>query len=129
MRYLILFILMLMPSSVWAASSIDVFINGVHYPSIEAYHRSQVQGQIKDKDHPLISTQTAGQLKSVGIEQGVGKVIVDFTQDWQNPMPKFVIAPHELEEHIKALVDGRKEPVLIVTGDNKLRVMGLKSDQ
>ena len=126
--------LLFMSTAPCAASEIEIFINGVRYPSIEAYRASKepkAQEKVVRID-PIkgetITEAAAKQWRLVGVEHAVGRVMVDFTQNWNDPLPKFKIEPRELEDRIKSLVDGRKAPVLIVSQDHKLRVMELKRE-
>lgn len=126
------------PGGYAAADKIEVFTNGGYYPSIEAYKASKepksadvlkerVPSSVQ-KITQVISDATAKEWKMVGIEHGVGQVVVDFNQDWENPVPKFKIEPRDLQGRMESLLDGRKAPVLVVAGDNKLRVMELKRE-
>ncbi|MBI4309723.1 MAG: hypothetical protein HY591_05280 [Candidatus Omnitrophica bacterium] len=65
-------------------------------------------------------------MQAISYEHALKRVAVDFKQDWDNPMPKFTIDPYELGDRLGALVDGRKEPVLVISDSKKLRVMALK---
>ena len=72
-----------------------------------------------------ISPQTAQQWQTLGYEHGVGRVIIDFKQNWDNPVPKFTVSFDELEGRLRALAADRPEPVLLISNSNKLRVMAL----
>ena len=141
------------------AKPVEILINGVEYPSIEAYKASKAQvrniqgpASAQDEDFlrakskelgldfdpkkvktvtlkPEISPKVAAELKAVSYEGGVGQVKADFEQDWDNPMPKFTIDPYELGDRLGALVDSRKEPVLIISDSKKLRVMAVGKDK
>lgn len=122
-----------------SAAPIEVIVNGVSYDSLEAYRTSKI-GPLKAKPAAAvmgpapetkpstpISGPTADKLDKIGYEKGVTKVIVDFRQDWNNPVPKFYVTNKDLEERLKALIEGREEPVMVVSGARKLRVMELET--
>ena len=118
-------------------SSVEIYVKGVRYHSIEEYRYSKTQKQSglaksvqpsKPREivvKPNASTGTK-QWEVIGYEHAIGRVMADFTQNWDNPHPKFNISSQDVENRLKALLDGRREPVLIVSGDKKLRVMSFK---
>jgi hypothetical protein len=73
-----------------------------------------------------ISPETAAKLERAGYEHGVSHVMTDFSQNWDNPVPKFTITSEEVEGRLRALVGDRREPVMIVSGNRKLRVIALQ---
>lgn len=121
--------LSLLASVVLARTPVEIFINGVHYESIEAY-RAGAKTE-KETDNPKVKSTNNDISKwdSIGYEHGMRMVLSDFRQDWDNPIPKFEVTAEDLEERIRALVEDRREPVLFISDSNKLRVMALKGDQ
>lgn len=137
---------------------VEIFVGGVEYPSMEAYKQSHIEvksirgaASVADEDFlraqaaklgidfdpqkvktvtlaPAISTQTAKALQAISYEHGVGAVQADFQQNWDDPAPKFTVHADELEQRLKAVAGDRKGPILIVSDNDKLRVVGLSKD-
>jgi hypothetical protein len=136
--------------------SVEIIIGGVHYASLQDYkdslkHPQRFKGAASKEDEAFlrtetkrlgigfdpkkvrtinlapISQQTINRLESISYEHGVGRVMTDFQQNWDNPVPKFVIKDKDLEQRLEALADGRKEPVLIVSQAHKVRIVALDS--
>ena len=131
-------LLFLWPALVWARTPVEVVINGTDYPSFEAYQAAKEHSRNAQKPDPAGHEKAAvpvaeaigiKRLQAAGYEHGVKRVMTDFKQNWDNPAPKWIISPSELEERLGALVDGRKEPVLVVSESNKLRVTALGKDK
>ena len=133
-------ILLAFPNPVFA---IEIVVNGTSYTSIEAYKASK-NGLPKAELKPYkpataktieltppapISKSTAKTWKTIGYENSVKRVVADFEQNWDNPMPKFRIASDELEDRFKALLDGRTQPLMVVSEANKLRIMELDKNK
>ena len=137
---LCLFCLVAAPAG--AAKPVEVIIRGVRYASLEAY-RAAAENKaepmhktvfIDDKGAKTvtltpISEQTEKRLQKVGYEHSLSHMVVDFKQNWDDPMPKFAISPAELEERMRAVAGDRTEPVLIISDSNKLRVMALGKEK
>jgi hypothetical protein len=65
-------------------------------------------------------------LHSASYEQGLNSVKTDFSQNWNDPVPKFNLKAQDLADQMHALAGDRSEPVLIIAEPHKLRVMALK---
>ncbi len=97
----------------------------------EALRLGVMYDPLKIKTITLVSTGEAlaiQRLVDLGVEKPMGQVVTDFHQNWDQATPNFTLAPEELEARLKSLVEGRKEPVLLMSGPNKLRVMSLKHE-
>ena len=110
------------PGILWAdpaAGGVEIYVNGVWYESIEAYKASAI---VSLRKTPLLTSQTRQALDNISLEYAIGRVMADFDQNWENPVPKFTISTAELEDRLRALVADRPEPVLLIAGPQKLRV-------
>ena len=107
-----------------ADGSVEIIVNGVRYQSIDAYKALKKGGPhtIVLPQKPAVDPETSRALDTISLEHGIGRVMADFNQNWDDPMPKFTISPTELEDHIRSLVEGRKGPVLLIAEPGKLKV-------
>ena len=69
-----------------------------------------------------LTPQTRQALDDISLEYAIGRVMADFDQNWENPVPGFTISTAQLEDRLRALAADRKEPVLLILGPQKLRV-------
>lgn len=121
MRCLVVFLFFCLgtPGILWADKPIEIYVNGTRYESIEAYKASAI---VSLRETPLLTPQTRHALDHISLEYAIGRVMADFDQNWDNPVPKFTISTAQLEERLRALVADRTEPVLLILGPQKLRV-------
>jgi hypothetical protein len=133
MQRLIFFIIFLVAfSELIEAKDIEVIIGGKSYYSMDAYKATR--GKVKQAELPKLEkidplTQRAyEELNYVSSEDNVSRVKSDFSQNWDNPSPKFTIDSSELVQRLEAVADDRKEPVLVVSEKGKLRVMLLNEE-
>ncbi len=123
----VLFLAVFCAGSLAYANDIEVIIGGKSYDSMALYRAAKRDPAPSKEAMPeKLDPQTekaVKELKSVSSEQSVGRVKADFDQNWDNPTPKFKIEAAELEQRLEALADNRKEPVLVVSENGKLRVM------
>lgn len=115
------------------ARDIEVVIGGKSYYSMKDYRAAQrglvaAQTPQSEKIDP-VTEQAVNELKSVSLEQGISRVRTDFDQNWDNPTPKFHVEEENLEKQLEAVADNRKEPVLVVSENGKLRVMLLEENK
>ena len=133
MRPFIFVLLLFLIVSIVQAKEIEVIVGGKSYYSVDSYKAAKrgvvsPQEALPEKWDP--QTEKAFKaLKSVSSEDSVGHVKADFDQNWDNPSPKFNITSEELEQRLEAVADNRKEPVLVVSDNGKLRVMLLDEDK
>ncbi len=112
-----------------AAGPVEIIVRGVRYDSIQDYKTNadkakSVKSQIIDLKPG--EEKAIKQLQVAGYEHGMNTVMTDFTQNWDDPMPKFMLKRDELAERMRALAGDRTEPVLVIAEPKKLRVMALK---
>ena len=123
----ILFLFVSLISNFLYATDIEVIIAGKSYDSIDSYRASKRDPTPSQKPSPEVldkkTEQAINQLTSVSSEQSVAVVKSDFDQNWDDPTPKFTIESQELEKRLEAIADNRKEPILVVSDNGKLRVM------
>ncbi len=104
------------PAILWADKPIEVYANGQRYGSVDDYKaHTPVQTS-------FLTLQTRHALDNISLEYAIGRVMADFDQNWENPVPKFTISAAQLEDRLRALVADRSEPVLLIAGPQKLRV-------
>ncbi len=110
------------------AKPIEIYVNGARYESVDDY-----KAHTDYKAHAIVSLretpplagltpQTRHALDNISLEYAIGRVMADFGQNWENPVPKFTISAVQLEDRLRALVADRPEPVLLISGPKKLRV-------
>lgn len=128
MKCLVLFIVFVsLLTGFSQAKDIEVIIGGKSYYSMEAYKATREQVKHIEKQEPEridpLTQRAYDQLSYVSSEDNVSRVKSDFAQNWDNPSPKFTIDSSELVQRLEAVADNRKEPVLVVSENGKLRVM------
>ena len=126
-RFPVLFFMTFLIITMARANNIEVIIGGKSFDSIDAYRAakrgtSSAKASTPQKLDPD-NEKAFNELKFVSSEDNVSRVKADFAQNWDNPTPKFKIEEKELEQHLEAIADNRKEPVLVVSENGKLRVM------
>ncbi len=102
-----------------AVGGVEIYVNGQRYESIEAYKARAI---VSLRKTPLLTPQTRQALDDISLEYAIDRVMTDFDQNWENPVPQFTISTAQLEERLRALVADRPEPVLLIAGPRKLRV-------
>ncbi len=107
------------PGILWADKPIEIYVNGVRYESIEAY---KAHAAVSSREIPVLTPQTRRTLDNISLEYAIGRVMADFDQSWESPVPQFTISSAELEDRLRALVADRPGPVLLIAGPQKLRV-------
>lgn len=116
------------PGILWAdkpdppAGGVEIYVNGVRYESIDAYKAHTMVSLRKTPPLAGLTPQTRHTLDNISLEYAIGRVMADFDQNWENPVPKFTISAAQLEERLRALVADRPEPILLILGPQKLRV-------
>ncbi len=114
-----LFFYLGVPGILWADKPIEIYANGARYESIDAYKAHTI---VPLRKTSLLTPQTRHALDGISLEYAIGRVMADFDQNWENPVPKFTISSAQLEDRLRALVADRPEPVLLISGPQKLRV-------
>lgn len=128
-----------------AEKPIEVVAGGVSYTSMEEYRNARTAKiahkrifKAKDKVKPLkhlikpadpksaITPEISKRLRLMGYENGLNKVQIDFKQNWNQPGVRFIIPRDELEDRLKAVGEGRKEPLLFIADGKTVRVMALE---
>lgn len=137
MRKALMFTTFLIISNLAYAKEIEVIVGGKSYYSVDSYkatQRNKVTPQeavppevVPEKADPM-TIKAMKELSSISSEDSVGRVRADFDQNWDNPSPKFKIASEELQQRLESIADNRKEPVLVVSENGKLRVMLLNEE-
>ncbi len=110
------------PGILWADKPIEIYANGARYESIDAYKAHTIVPLRKTPPLAGLTPQTRHALDGISLEYAIGRVMADFDQNWENPVPKFTISSAQLEDRLRALVADRPEPVLLISGPQKLRV-------
>lgn len=138
MRKALMFTTFLIISNLAYAKEIEVIVGGKSYYSVDSYkatQRNKVTPQeavspevVPEKADPM-TIKAMKELSSISSEDSVGRVRADFDQNWDNPSPKFKIASEELQQRLESIADDRKEPVLVVSENGKLRVMLLDENK
>lgn len=138
MRKGLMLITLLIISNLAYAKEIEVIVGGKSYYSVDSYkatQRNKVTPQeavspevVPEKSDPM-TIKAMKELSSISSEDSVGRVRADFDQNWDNPSPKFKIASEELQQRLESIADDRKEPVLVVSENGKLRVMLLDENK
>jgi len=124
MRCLVVFLFFYLsaPGLLWADKLIEIYADGARYGSIEAYKASAIVSLRETPPLAGLTPQTRRALDDISLEYAIGRVMADFDQNWENPVPKFTISTAQLEDRLRALVADHRQPVLLIAGPQKLRV-------
>ncbi len=124
MRCLVVFLFFYLggPGLLWADKPIEIYVNGARYGSIEAYKARAIVSLRETPPLAGLTPQTRHALDDISLEYAIGRVMADFDQNWEDPVPKFTISTAQLEDRLRALVADRPELVLLIAGPQKLRV-------
>ncbi len=110
------------PGILWADKPVEIYANGARYESIDSYKARTIVSLRETPPLAGLTPQTRHALDNISLEYAIGRVMADFDQNWENPVPKFTISAAQLEDRLRALVADRSEPVLLIAGPQKLRV-------
>jgi hypothetical protein len=109
------------PGILWA-KPIEIYVNGARYESVDDYKAHAIVSLRETPPLAGLTPQTRHALDNISLEYAIGRVMADFDQNWEDPVPKFTISAAQLEDCLRALVADRPEPVLLILGPQKLRV-------
>ncbi len=129
MRILFLVLWVILGYGPQAQGAIEIYANGHKYDSLQAYLASKKSTEAVTPPKKISNT-ALHKLYVLSVEHGMVDALRDFYQTWGQSDFQMTrgISSEQLPEAIKQAVTTSKDPKLLISGQGKVRIMALTSE-